>query len=297
MYNDIGYQSQYKEPRFGDKMKGYFWGAIAASATEGAGYVGKLATDRAINSLSEISADEFFSIADAVDKACKEKKIVNNIEFPTENCLLAFKNLGHKLNTKNKLSKTLDSIFRFKGASFLPVAVPLLAIPAAFVAFFDTKKAPDEQPVSKFDEVKTFIRDNAGVLTFASLLPCLLESGVAAIKGGKFAKKLLSPELAKRVAKTNALSFVGELISSAGLACAVSVARDVKDTFAQRKSIYDEQYEDGYYQDGYYQDEQGYYDEPYYDDPYYNDSYYENPYEEDEAFVNSQYYQKHAKNK
>ncbi|MBQ2611149.1 hypothetical protein IJF81_02015, partial [bacterium] len=66
----------------------------------------------------------------------------------------------------------------------------LLAIPVSQIALWKTKKAPGEEPKNGLDKTTTFIKNNAGKLTFLAFLPTLLEEGLASVKGNKLAKKL-----------------------------------------------------------------------------------------------------------
>ena len=47
-----------------------------------------------------------------------------------------------------------------------------------------------------------------------ALLPKVAEEGFATLRGNKFAKQLLSPELFKKVVKTNALGFSTYVIAA-----------------------------------------------------------------------------------
>lgn len=112
-----------------------------------------------------------------------------------------------------------------------------LALPIALVALFKTKKAPNEKPNSKTDKTTTFIKNNAGKLTFAAFLPLLLEEGLASIKGNKFAKKVLSPHLFKKVLKTNAFSFSSYLITATLSSLSIYLGAKVKDMIAKPELV------------------------------------------------------------
>ncbi len=134
--------------------------------------------------------------------------------------LSVFHEMGHAVNANLSTAGKLLQKCR---------PMSLLAIPVALTGIFKTKKAPGEEPNGKIDKVTTFVKDNAGKLAFCAFLPTILEEGLATMRGNKYAKELLSPELAKKVAKTNALGFSTYVLAAAlsGLgACLGSKARD-----------------------------------------------------------------------
>ena len=95
------------------------------------------------------------------------------------------------------------------------------------------KKAEGEQPKGFWDKTTTFIKNNAGKLTFATTLPMIFEEAIASFKGESFAKKLLSPELFKKVKlqnRTGLLSYIALGIFS-GISAMLAVK--VRDRIAQ----------------------------------------------------------------
>ena len=157
--------------------------------------------------------------------AFNAKKIV----MPAKELSLSFfHEAGHAINaSKSTLGKILQKC--------RPLAV--LALPITLVALLKTKKAPGEKPKGTMDKITTFIKDNAGKLTFASLMPIVLEEGLASIHAQKIAKKLLNPDLAKKVAKTNlwGLSTYAALATLMGVGTWLGVK--VKDAIAKPKPI------------------------------------------------------------
>ena len=130
----------------------------------------------------------------------------------------AFHEMGHAINANiSKFGKILQGSRQFA----------LFAIPIALIALIKNKKAEGEKPKNKLDSIGDFVKNNAGKLVFASYIPLLLEEGLASIKGGKLAKQVLSPDLAKKVSKTNAIGFCTYLtvaaLSSIGLALGTKI--------------------------------------------------------------------------
>ena len=142
--------------------------------------------------------------------------------------LAMFHEVGHAMNANlSKIGKMLQNC---RGLF-------LLAMPISLIALFKTKKAPDEKPKNKLDEATTFIKNNAGKLTFMTFLPLLIEEGLASIKGNKIAKQMLTPELARKVAKTNALGFSTYFALAAFSSLGIYLGTKVKDMIAKPKPV------------------------------------------------------------
>lgn len=155
--------------------------------------------------------------------AFSSKKII----MPEKKLSLAFfHEAGHAMNAN--LSKVGKILQKCRYAA-------LLTIPIALIALWKTKKVPNEKPKNTLDKTTTFIKDNAGKLTFAAMLPILAEEGLATLKGNSLAKKLLSPELAKKVAKTNALGFTTYLLAAVLSGLGIYLGVKVKDSIASKK--------------------------------------------------------------
>ena len=151
------------------------------------------------------------------------KKII----MPEKELKLAFfHEAGHAMNAN--LSKSGKILQQCR-------PMTLLAFPIYMIALFKTKKAPGEEPKNNLDKATTFVKNNAGKLTFATFIPILLEEGLATKKGNNYAKKLLSPELAKKVAKGNALGFSTYAILATLTSLGVYLGTKVKDAIASRK--------------------------------------------------------------
>ena len=170
--------------------------------------------------------DIYSSIFTSGKNACyafKSKKII----IPEKELGLAFfHEAGHAMNANlSKFGKILQKC--------RPMTI--LAIPIALIALLKTKKAPGEEPKNGMDKTTTFIKNNAGKLTFAAFLPMIIEEGMATIKGNKYAKNLLSPELAKKVAKTNALGFSTYVLMATLSGLGIYLGTKVKDSIASKK--------------------------------------------------------------
>lgn len=132
-----------------------------------------------------------------------------------------FHEMGHALNKNNgRISKVLQKLRSPMG---------VIASVSIFTALLKRKKADGEKPEGFFDKTTTFIKENAGKLTFAGILPTLLEEGLASLKGEKLAKLVLSPENLKKIKKHNLycyFTYLGFAIGTALTAVAMSKVRD-----------------------------------------------------------------------
>ena len=123
--------------------------------------------------------------------------ILNNVFVDIEKMgASVFHELGHALNyNTSKFWKTLQ-------LSRMPVQS--LLIPALILtAILKKPKKDGEQPQGFLDKTTTFIKNNVGKLSGLAMLPLFAEEIKATLNGQKYAKKLLSPELYKKVTKSN----------------------------------------------------------------------------------------------
>ena len=133
-----------------------------------------------------------------------------------------FHELGHAKNANTKgFGKLMHNIRRP-----FALAVPLILS----VGLLKQKKEDGEKPVGAIDKTTTFIKDNAGKLTFFAMLPTLVEEGLASIKGAKLAKDGgLSANLLKRVNTGNFKAWTTYLLGTLITVGAVKLGIEVSD--------------------------------------------------------------------
>lgn len=144
----------------------------------------------------------------------KAKKLL----LPEKLSLAGFHEIGHAAN--QNLSKAAKMLQKCR-------PLMLLATPIALIALLKTQKP--QEPESTTGKVTTFIKENAGKLTFAAFLPTLAEEALATFKGNGYARKLLNPELASKAAKTNALGFVSYALLALGASLGIYLGVKLKD--------------------------------------------------------------------
>lgn len=153
--------------------------------------------------------------------------VCNMDKLPTA----VFHELGHAFNGNNsKFWKCMQGI-----------RVPAIAASMGltlFAAFTKSEKA-DNNPNSELtnaQKAKNFVRNNAGPLAFAAMIPVLLEEGMATIRGNAWAKDLLSPDIAKNVCKGNKIAYLSYLTTALALGASAFVAGKVKDKLSDKQN-------------------------------------------------------------
>ncbi len=156
--------------------------------------------------------------------------ISNKVLINTEKMAPAgFHEIGHAINFNN--SKFWRALQKYR------LYAPFVALTVAGVAILKRKKADGEKPTGIIDKTTTFIKNNAGKLAFGAMIPIVAEEVMASVRGNKLAKSLLSPELAKKVIKSNrwgALSYVGAAVT---IGLAVTLGSKVRDKIASPKPV------------------------------------------------------------
>ena len=155
----------------------------------------------------------------------ENKKILINTDKIS---IAGFHEAGHALNDLKGISGKLLSKMRWPGRAVAGLM--------GYVALFQRTK-PKEAPRDKMD----FIKDNCGKIAFVSMLPTVLEEGMASYKGVKLARKTgLAEPLIKNMKKLYAkalLTYAGHAVV-AGLA--VGASSMIMDYFSRPKKIKDE---------------------------------------------------------
>lgn len=139
----------------------------------------------------------------------------------------SFHEMGHALNASGgKLIKSLAIGRHIAQIGFIPI---ILAI-----SLFKNKKQNGERPDGIIDKTTTFIKNNAGKLTFACLIPALAEEGLASIRGAQIAKKVLDPKLLKNLNKYNFLAWTTYAVEALITTGAVALAVKIRDKIAEK---------------------------------------------------------------
>jgi len=141
-----------------------------------------------------------------------------------------FHELGHADNFHN--GKILKLLQKCRPVIILPMLILM------YGAFSKKSRPKDgETELTKGQKTNNFIRDNAGKLSFAAMLPVLIEEGAATIKGKRFAKNLISEDVAKRALKGNWMGFVSYTLAAVCAGLAARTAVKIKDRKIEKKEL------------------------------------------------------------
>lgn len=155
---------------------------------------------------------------------------LNKVFINTDKLGLAgFHEIGHSIN-KN-LSKFWHGMQKLRMPGMIAAGV------IGTIAVFKRKKVEGEEPKNIIDKTTTFIKNNAGKLTLLSFVPIVAEELKATARGNKLAKQLLSPELAKKVAKCNAFGAATYVLTAGLTALAAVLGSKIRDSIAKPKEI------------------------------------------------------------
>lgn len=143
--------------------------------------------------------------------------------------LAQFHEIGHALNyNMSKVGKFLQKARLF---------TPMLATVALFTTLFKNKKAEGEKPTGWWDKTTTFVKNHAGKLAVAGMLPLVIEEAMATYKGEKFASKI--PELGglmKKIKASNRWGLATYVALTAAMGLGVMLAGKVRDAIIQPKA-------------------------------------------------------------
>lgn len=169
-------------------------------------------------------------ILEAIQEGLNAGYARNNKIYMPENkvSFLAFHEIGHSINFNN--SKFWKGMQKLR----MP-ALTLASLPMIYGAISKESKAEDGKELNKKQKINNFIRNNAGKLSFATMLPVLAEEGMATIRGQKLANQLLPKNIARKVLKGNAVAYTSYLITALGFAAAAYTAVKVKDAFVNKR--------------------------------------------------------------
>lgn len=209
--------------------------------------------DIAIVKEMEKNAKGAFTKQDILYQAVKGE---NSFFLPLDNRILSnkkmslaqFHEIGHAMNWNNKgFGKFLfnlrkekfnlyaDQKMLGKTAKF-PIGAALVAVFSSLVgltAIFKNKKAEGEKPQGFFDTVTSFIKDNVGKLTFLTMLPVVIEEGLASYKGEKAVKGLVNENLFKKIKTSNRLGLATYATVAAVTGFGAYLASKIRDKIAQ----------------------------------------------------------------
>ena len=174
-----------------------------------------------LDALKEAVADgknAFFSFLDNSIYLNKEKM-----------SFTSFHEMGHAINRNySTVGKLLQHASRFSG---------LIVGAVAIIAIWKRPKAEGEKPNGTLDKTTTFIKNNAGKIVFASMLPKIFEEGLASYRGIKLAKEFLSADKLKHLKIYNAKALLTYVGFAASAILGTVIGREIRDYLAKPKEV------------------------------------------------------------
>lgn len=141
--------------------------------------------------------------------------------------LAAFHELGHAYNFNNsKFWKAMQNL-----------RTPSIALAGAFAllpALVKEIKPKEGEELTTKEKINNGLRKASPALAFLSMTPMLLEEGKATLRGNKWAKELLNPEMYKKVVKSNRYGYFSYMATAASFALMAFVGKKVKDKMADK---------------------------------------------------------------
>lgn len=136
-----------------------------------------------------------------------------------------FHEIGHSINHASKgFAGKLHAC-----RNYFALLAPVLLI----TSMLKKKKAKEDKPKGLWDKTTTFIKENCGKLMFACMIPTIAEEGLASVNANKLAKKVLSPELLKKMNNLNFKAWTSYVAAATIMSGCGALAVWIKDRVAQ----------------------------------------------------------------
>lgn len=140
--------------------------------------------------------------------------------------------------TYHELGHLMDKNFSFIGKSLQKIrGASALSGVFLLTALIKRPKAPGEKPKNNWDKAASFVKKYAGLLTAASFVPMVAEEMMATSKGIKLAKKVLSPDLAKKLAGSSRKFTSTYALTGIFMGLGVFAAGKIRDYIAHPKPM------------------------------------------------------------
>lgn len=184
--------------------------------------------------------NSYSAIAHGKNAAFLQKDAINKVNgkiIHSKNTIIAnrekmstalFHEIGHAFNA-NK-SKFWGAMQKMRIPSMI-----FASSMALFAAFSKKAEAKDGKELTKGQKAKNFVRNNAGYIAGASMLPVVSEEIMASVRGCKWANAKLPKELAKKVRTNNILGAITYVGSAVAIALSAFIATKVKDSVMEKQ--------------------------------------------------------------
>ena len=135
--------------------------------------------------------------------------------------ITTFHEIGHAINRYGKGIRKILAKSR---------AISFFALPAVLgIGLVTPKREEGNEYKNPIGKTATFIKEHCGLLAGLSLLPIIIEEGVASINGAQLAKKVLDKNMYKKLNKYNAMAFSSYVLGAITVGLGSAIAVYIKD--------------------------------------------------------------------
>ena len=135
--------------------------------------------------------------------------------------ITTFHEIGHAINRYGKGIRKI--LAKSRAASYF-------ALPATLgIGLVTPKREEGNEYKNPIGKTATFIKEHCGLLAGLSLLPIIIEEGVASINGAQLAKKVLDKNMYKKLNKYNAMAFSSYVLGAITVGLGSALAVYIKD--------------------------------------------------------------------
>lgn len=143
--------------------------------------------------------------------------------------ITTFHEIGHFINRNSKGTRNI--LAKSRALSILSLPVILLT------GLLTPKREEGDEYKNPLGKTATFIKEHCGTLAGLSMLPIILEEGVASINAAKLGKKVLDKAMYKKLNKYNAIAFGSYISGAVILGVCSEIAVTIKDKVSGTKPV------------------------------------------------------------
>ena len=143
--------------------------------------------------------------------------------------ITTFHELGHFINGSSKGIRRMLARSR---------VLSIVSVPAILgIGLLTPKREEGDEYTNPLAKTAAFIKKHCGVLAGISMLPVIIEEGVASINGAQLAKKVLNKNMYKKLNKFNFMAFSSYIIGASILGICTALAVYIKDKVSGAKPV------------------------------------------------------------
>lgn len=142
--------------------------------------------------------------------------------------ITTFHELGHAINNQGNGFKKILQKSRITS---------ILVLPILCIGLLTPKCEEEDKYKNPMGKTATFIKNHCGLLSFLTLLPIVMEEGLASVNGTKLAKNLLNKDMYNKLKKINVKAFGSYAINTVLTGICASIGVYIKDKISGTKPV------------------------------------------------------------